>query len=165
MNTDLNFTQIIDNSLKNEGEYVNNPSDKGAETKFGISKRSYPELNIKNLTLEQAKAIYKRDFWDNQPYKNIENISIAGRVFDMSNNMGTRQAAILLQRALRACGNKDIIDDGIIGPATLNAANITSIKLLTVALKSESAGFYRGLVASNPKQIVFLKGWLNRAYA
>lgn len=47
-----------------EGGYVNDPHDPGGETKFGISKRAYPNLDIKNLTLEDAKAIYKRDYWD-----------------------------------------------------------------------------------------------------
>lgn len=47
-----------------EGGYVNDPLDPGGETKYGISKRAYPNLNIANLTLEDAKAIYRRDYWD-----------------------------------------------------------------------------------------------------
>ena len=50
--------------IANEGEYVNDPQDPGGETKFGISKRSYPQLDIKNLTIDQAQNIYKTDFWD-----------------------------------------------------------------------------------------------------
>jgi len=46
-----------------EGGYVNDPKDPGGETKYGISKRSYPQLDIANITLEQAKAIYLRDYW------------------------------------------------------------------------------------------------------
>lgn len=46
-----------------EGGYVNHPNDPGGETKYGISKRSYPTRDIKNLTEEDAKAIYWRDYW------------------------------------------------------------------------------------------------------
>jgi lysozyme family protein len=47
-----------------EGGYVNDPRDPGGETKYGISKRSYPNEDIANLTLERAQEIYRRDFWD-----------------------------------------------------------------------------------------------------
>lgn len=47
-----------------EGGYVFNPEDPGGETKYGISKRRYPTIDIKNLTLDQAKVLYKRDYWD-----------------------------------------------------------------------------------------------------
>lgn len=47
-----------------EGGYVNDPQDPGGETKYGISKRRYPNEDIKNLTLERAKFLYQRDFWN-----------------------------------------------------------------------------------------------------
>ena len=161
---DNNFFQIIEKSLKNEGGYVNNLNDKGGETKFGISKRSYPDIDIKNLTLEKAKMIYKRDFWDNQKYKNIDNIEVVTKVFDMAINIGPTQAIKLLQRALKACGY-NINDDGTMGVITLNAVNTSDVKCLLTALKSETANYYRILVVSNPSQNVFLKGWLTRAYS
>lgn len=46
-----------------EGGYVNNPKDPGGETKYGISKKWYPKLDIKNLTPEHAVAIYLKDYW------------------------------------------------------------------------------------------------------
>lgn len=50
--------------IDHEGGCVNHPEDPGGETKFGITKRSYPHLNIRDLTLDDARAIYRRDFWD-----------------------------------------------------------------------------------------------------
>lgn len=46
-----------------EGEYSNDPNDPGGETRFGISQRAYPDLDLTTLTLEQAKDIYYRDYW------------------------------------------------------------------------------------------------------
>lgn len=163
--SDQIFNAIIDQTLAHEGEYSNNPNDAGGETKYGISKRSYPTVDIKNLTLDEAKAIYKRDFWDNQRYSSIEDIPLASKVFDLGVNMGTKNVVILLQRALKANGFKNLSDDGIFGDSTKFALENSDPKRVLIALRSEAAGYYRRLVASNSSQSSFLKGWLNRAYA
>lgn len=59
----MTFDEAFEKLIGHEGGYVNNPRDPGGETKYGISKRSYPNENIANLTLERAKEIYKKDFW------------------------------------------------------------------------------------------------------
>lgn len=59
-----NFDEAFALVIGVEGGYTNNPADPGGETKFGISKRRYPDLDIKNLTIDQAKVLYKRDYWD-----------------------------------------------------------------------------------------------------
>jgi lysozyme family protein len=59
----MTFDEAFDVLIGHEGGYVNHPGDPGGETKFGISKRAYPALDIKALTLGQAKAIYRRDYW------------------------------------------------------------------------------------------------------
>ena len=163
--SDKLFELIIEQTLAHEGGYSNNSSDIGGETKYGISKRSYPNIDIKNLTLEQAKVIYKRDFWDNQEYSRIEDISLASKIFDLGVNVGTKNAVILLQRALKANGFKSLEDDGLYGQATIDAVKNTDSKKVLISLRSEAAGYYRGLVTTNQSQKVFLKGWLNRAYA
>ena len=58
-----NFGVAVDFVLKWEGGYVNDPNDLGGETKYGISSRAYPYLDIKNLTIEDAKKIYYEDYW------------------------------------------------------------------------------------------------------
>lgn len=57
------FREAINFTLTWEGGYINNPKDPGGETKYGISKRHYPHLDIKNLTLQQAKDLYYQDYW------------------------------------------------------------------------------------------------------
>ena len=49
--------------LNHEGGYVDDPDDNGGETNFGISKRAYPRVDIKNLTRKQAIKIYYQDYW------------------------------------------------------------------------------------------------------
>jgi lysozyme family protein len=58
------FNGAFEILIGHEGGYVDHPDDPGGETKYGISKRSYPEVNIAALTLDKAKAIYREDYWD-----------------------------------------------------------------------------------------------------
>ncbi|MBI5843910.1 MAG: hypothetical protein HZB23_04475 [Deltaproteobacteria bacterium] len=48
--------------MAHEGGYVNDPADPGGETRFGISRRAYPNEDIKALTRERAAEIYYRDY-------------------------------------------------------------------------------------------------------
>lgn len=97
-----------------EGGYVSDPHDNGGETKFGISKRAYPMLNIKALTEDEAKALYKRDYWDKingdkLPYP------FDVLVFDSAVNQGVSGAVKPLQKVL------SVEQDGVIGKDTLFA--------------------------------------------
>jgi lysozyme family protein len=163
-NADDIFEHAVSVVLAHEGVYSNDQDDPGGETKFGISKRSYPHLNIAALTVGQAKSIYKRDFWDPYPYKDIKDINVAAKVFDLAVNMGAKKAHILVQRALRATGDP-VGEDGILGPRTLAAINKADPRNLLVALKSEAAGNYRIIAAISTTKEKFVTGWLNRAYA
>lgn len=83
----MSFDAAFDVVVGIEGGYVNDPHDPGQETKFGISKRSYPQIDIANLTLDQAKALYLRDYWhlckcDEMP----QDLALA--VFDAAVNQG-----------------------------------------------------------------------------
>ncbi|WP_371254051.1 glycosyl hydrolase 108 family protein [Orientia tsutsugamushi] len=104
--TDERFEHAVSFVLAHEGCYSNDVDDDGGETKFGISKRIYPDLDINALTVEQAKAIYKRNFWEPQLYKNIKDVNLATKVFDLAVNMGSNLAHRLVQRALRATRGK-----------------------------------------------------------
>lgn len=60
----LAFTLKWEVGGKPNGGYTNDPSDLGGETKWGISKRYHPNVDIKNLTPEQALQIYATEYWD-----------------------------------------------------------------------------------------------------
>lgn len=109
-----NFETCINRLLGIEAGYVNNPNDPGGETKWGISKRSYPNLAIKDLTREQAIALYQRDFW-NVLNLDAQPLGVANQLLDFAVNSGAATAVRALQRAL------SVADDGHIGPVTLNA--------------------------------------------
>lgn len=110
----MNFDQAFDMVIDREAGYVNDPNDPGGETNYGISKRSYPHEDIRNMTLERAKWIYRRDFWkkakcDELPWP------VNFQVFDAAVNSGVRAAVKWLQKAV------GVSADGVIGPKTLAA--------------------------------------------
>ena len=110
------FDKAFDKLIGHEGGYVNNPADPGGETRYGISKASYPNVDIKGLTLEGAKAIYQRDYWAKIGGDALPPV-VAYVAFDAAVNNGAGRAAKWLQAAL------GVAQDGAIGPATLAAAH------------------------------------------
>lgn len=120
----MNFDQAFDRLVGNEGGYTNNPADPGGETKFGISKRSYPTVDIAALTLDQAKAIYLRDFWN--PIGDAH-AAIKFQVFDFAVNSSIPTAIRKLQAAI------GVADDGHWGP--VSAAKLAAMEVNDVLLR------------------------------
>jgi lysozyme family protein len=145
----MNFDRAFEIIIGHEGGYVNDPRDPGGETKYGISKRAYPKEDIKNLTLNRAKELYKRDYWD---AVEAESIPGAARlmVFDCAVNCGVTMAKKLLQRAV---GTKD---DGIIGPKTRAAISLAK------DLPMKFAGFWLQYYTDLPGWPTYGKGWTRR---
>lgn len=149
------FTRCIEVVLRNEGGYSNHPNDPGGETNFGIAKKFYPDLDIKNLTKDQAIAIFYKDYWTPMNLSGILNEDLVLQIFDFGVNVGVRTAIKLLQRIVR------VKDDGIIGPITLTAVNESELPLYDIYIKRRKL-FYMNLAARRPSLEVFLKGWLKR---
>ncbi|MDP1977233.1 glycoside hydrolase family 108 protein [Undibacterium sp.] len=146
-----NFNTCIAPILKNEGGTSNHPLDAGKLTRFGISQRSYPKLDIAALTAEQAKALYKRDFWDANQLDQFP-LVVAFEFFDCAVNCGAGTAARLLQRAV------GVAEDGIIGPVTLAAVGKFNADKLLKRMLAHRIKFYTKL--SNWP--TFGAGWVNR---
>ena len=108
---DYDFESSFNALIGAEGGYVNDPADPGGETKFGISKRSYPDLDIANLTREAVKPIYLKDFWNRCGCDSLPS-PVNFNVFDTAVNSGVWTASKMLQSVL------GVIADGNIGPAT-----------------------------------------------
>jgi lysozyme family protein len=162
--------KLIQRTIEHEGGYVNNPNDAGGETKYGISKRSFPEENIPNLTIARAIELYKKHFWAH-PRLNLDEIArlserVAWKIFDISVNAGQARAGILAQRALQWKYTMTI--DGWIGAESLGAIerylDEYGENALLIAIAREQAGHYVEIVLMNTSQIIFLRGWISRAF-
>ena len=140
----MNFDKIVEKTLQWEGGLSDHPLDKGGKTKFGISQRAYPKLNIEKLTLAQAKAIYKRDYFDPLGLEGVSD-RIAWKVFDIAVNQG-------IGTALRYALNADVKNPQI-------SDDVKMFKLVTYQARR-----YASLVRSNPEYSVFIVGWINRAF-
>lgn len=145
----MTFDQAFDRLIGHEGGYVNNPADPGGETKFGISKRAYPDVEIASLTVEKAKDIYRRDFWE--PLGNVDP-AIKFQVFDFAVNAGMQTAIRKLQSAI------GVAEDGHWGPisaAKLASMNVNDVLLLFAAHRLL---YYTSLSSFS----TFGKGWTRR---
>jgi lysozyme family protein len=149
----------IDLILKLEGGYVNHPADPGGETKYGISKRAHPELDIANLSPDQAREIYRSDYWNPTAARIYDTAPrLAGVVFDAAVNHGNGQAVRLLQKIVQTNA------DGIIGPMTIAALRDTLDDVgedeLIVRYLIERAMLYVGL----RQWAQFGRGWMRRLF-
>ena len=147
------FNIAMETVLENEGGLVDDVSDPGGLTNFGISQRSYPNVDIRNLTKEGAKAIYLRDFW---LFGGVISQPVCTKLMDSYVNM-KHWAIKLAQRALA------ITEDGSFGPATLKAVNDLDPVTFLQRYRNELVDYYLRLVEENPAEAKYLKGWLNRA--
>lgn len=155
------FLKCIDIVLKNEGGYINHPSDPGGETnmgserKFGIAKRFYPHEDIKNITKERAIEIYYKDYWLPMNLSKIINEDLVLQVFDFGVNAGIRRSIKMLQKLV------EVEADGIIGKTTTEVVNKQN-KDIVERFKNRRRIYYMNLAAQKPKLEVFLVGWLRR---
>lgn len=145
------FRRCLDVILTHEGGTSDDPRDPGGYTRFGISQRAFPSVDIANLSKDLAAEIYRQHYWHRVRGDELP-IGIALCVFDSAVNQGVLAAAQSLQRALRVSA------DGVLGPVTLKAAHsqpqaavIAGIQMARTERYMRTAGFD-----------TFGRGWLNR---
>jgi lysozyme family protein len=126
------FPKFIDWLMGAEGGYVNDKLDRGGETKYGISKKSYPNVDIVNLTKEEAAEIYRKDYWIRSG-ADKENFPLAMALADTAVLHGVGTA----RHWLKATRNWRVF----------------------LQLRKER---YDEIVAKDPTQRRFLDGWRNR---
>lgn len=175
----MNVEELIEALIEREGGYTNHPSDRGGPTKYGITEavaRAHGYAGaMRNLPRDEAAAIYKRLYWLRPRFDQVAKRSgkIAAELFDTGVNMGPAVAATFLQRALSALNRNrsdypDLVPDGRIGPATLNALD-SFLKIrgrdggeavLLRALDALQGERYLRLAERRPANEAFLYGWL-----
>lgn len=155
MSTD--FKLALERTLIWEGgdKVTDNPNDPGGLTKFGISKRAYPKLDIRSLTKEQAAEIYRLNYWD-PVTTGVEDQRAAESLFDLCVNLGKTNGIRVAQRSL------GVLVDGVIGPKTLAAINQNPSQFVkSVAI--ERIRWYTNICKNKPTQREFIIGWVSRA--
>ncbi len=148
-----NFPDCIAHVLAAEGGLVNNPKDPGGVTKFGISQRSYPALDIRALSLDEAKAIYQRDYWDKVQGEALP-AGLDLLLLDHAVNAGPARAVRLLQHLV------GVPEDGLMGPVTLAEVAIADPQDLIARFSELRLDFYRDL----PTWRHFGAGWSRRVH-
>lgn len=127
------FEKAVSRILEDEGGYVNDPADKGGETKFGISKKAFPDVDIKSLTRDSAKAIYREKYWDELGAQNLPP-TLREVAFDAAVNQGVGFA----KKAL-AAAQGDVS-----------------------AFIEKRRQRYRAIIRKDPTQKRFERGWMAR---
>lgn len=140
---------------KRKTGYVNHPADPGGETKFGVAKNANPSIDIKKMTLQEAKVVYFKKYWLAAKCDRLQT-PLAEVHFDAAVNHGVGRAAKLLQESLGV----DV--DGVIGPNTLNVINSSNPFDLARKQNKIRKQFFKSIVERKPSQAVFLEGWLAR---
>ena len=154
----MTFEEIIDRVIESEGGYVNDPDDPGGETKYGISKRAYPKVDIKDLTIKQAKQIYYEDYWTPSKADQLSD-QLKEIYFDMVVNFGKRGAARVLQRACNGKNKYKIKVDGMVGAATISASKNVEPE----RLRSYRVLKFAEIVIKKPSREKYWFGWFRRA--
>ena len=147
----MEFCEAVKVILKHEGGYVNDPNDPGGETKYGISKRAYPKLDIKRLTKKEARKIYKKDYWDKIKADRLPpQVRLAA--FDFAVNSGVYRSISLIQKVAK------VKRDGVLGPKTLKQISLMNpAKLAETFLKERTYFYFR-----NKNFHLYGKGWMKR---
>ena len=151
------FNDIIEKVLEHEGGFVDDPDDLGGQTNFGITKRFYPDVDIKNLTVAEAEQIYYKDYWKKNSCDKMPD-QLKHIYFDMCVNMGKRTAVKILQGASIGKG-KDIALDGGLGANTFKAIQDLEVE----RVRAYRVKYYVDLVNKKPEQEKFYYGWFRRS--
>lgn len=176
----MNIEQYLNELIKREGGYVNNPSDKGGETKYGITIATARAAGytgaMKDLPIDVAKAIYRKTYWTSPRFDQVNaiNAAVAEELLDTGVNCGVAFAKPLLQRALNLLNNQglngwtDLAVDGIYGTATLNALKTYLVKrgkegesILLRVLNILQGQRYIEITERSPNQEQFFYGWIS----
>ena len=171
--------EIINEIIRIEGGYVDDPSDSGGRTNFGITymtARAYGYRGkMKNLSRAKAYEIYSDMYWDKLKLDDIEKLSpmLAEELADTGVNMGVPRAGRYLQRSLNVLNNRealygDLIIDGQIGNKTIKALRTyikirgeEGIRVMHRMLNGLQASFYVTLAERRVKDERFVYGWFN----
>ncbi len=151
----VHFILKMEGGLRADCGYVDDPLDAGGETKFGISKRAFPRIDIKNLTIDQAIRIYHTNYW-NPAFCHEWSGSVALYAFDSAVQHGVINAIKMLQE-ISGCKA-----DGKVGSKTRAAVHNCDVEYLCARYGLRRGRFYARILKRKSSQGRFIEGWYNR---
>jgi lysozyme family protein len=166
------FSKFLPMLLRNEGGWVENPSDPGGPTNKGITIDTFREFaprllgieatlqNLRALTDEQAGKIYKIEYWDPIFGDDIQLQELANIVCDFHVNSGFHAISILIKTFNVVGGNHNPYRK--LTPKMMDSLNHRDSAEVYMHYKAARIAYYRTLAQENPVTRVFLRGWLNR---
>lgn len=184
-----NFNDALFFTLQLEGGYADDPQDAGGPTKYGISTLAHADRNgdgrgdglididgdgtgdvpVKELTHDQAAAIYRRVYW-RPAWDQIRDQAVASRLFAACVLFGMQRAQVMLQRSLNrysqmTAGEMPLLEDGIAGPVTISRLNAADAPVALGLFRAEQVSLLTFRIAGAPSQRKFARGWLRRVFA
>jgi lysozyme family protein len=174
------FNMAFDVTMGHEGGYVNDPDDAGGETYRGIARAYNPQWSGWDLIDDQkpnidddeldphVRKFYEERYWDVNRLDDFPQ-SIAMEMFDTGVNMGVGRAAKFLQESLNYLNRNgslfaDLVVDGKIGPASLNAlAKVKNDEQILLTMMNVCQGrHYMEYMRKSPTQEKYARGWFKR---
>ena len=138
-------------------------------TKYGIATNTYPQEDIKNLTLARAGALYKRDFWDPLHLSELKSQNLATEIMDTAVNCGVGTSGRIVQRVCNHLNGrgKDYPVDGRLTSDTIRWLNFytqerPNRQRVYKLLNGYQLGRYLDIVDHNPRMGKYLNSWLAR---
>lgn len=173
-----NYDEAYKIVARNEGGYADDPTDKGGQTIFGLTRRDWPNwsgwpvvdkvlaingkakgipmLNANQPLKDSVKNLFKANYWDAISAGSINDQQLANQAFDTAINMGVGRSAKFLQLA---CG---VTVDLHIGPATLAAVNAMNPSVVYGEFLRYRKAKYDDIIKADPRQVKFKASWYSR---
>jgi lysozyme family protein len=157
------FKKALPIVLLHEGGYVYDPDDPGGETNFGISKRSHPDINVKNMTRTDAEKIYQEEYWNKIRGDEIFDQTIAGNLFDFSVTSGVANAMTLLHNTIIQLTEEQQF---LIGTDLIKVTNNFPFpSYFNTLFTIFRVKFYTTTAINFPLRRKYLKGWIARSFS
>lgn len=160
----MDTRDIIDAIIRREGGFVDHAADRGGATNHGITLQTLSEHrgqeatvdDMRNLTEHEAREIYVQRYVNDPNFYQITHPELRALIIDCAVNHGPVRAAMWLQQAA------GVLDDGVVGPVTLDAVNSNPGEMLYLHVLADRCRFYGKLITRDPSQAAFAHGWANR---
>lgn len=161
------YRRLISFILKFEGGFVNDPADSGGPTNKGVTLNTFRSVygraktvnDLKHMTDNEWRHIFKSLYWDKCKADDISDQSIANMLVDFAWHSGVTTAVKKLQKIV------GVTSDGICGVQTIGAINSRYAPETFNLLKAARMRYLQGIVKNKHSQARFMYGWTKRVNA